>query len=335
MIATTIWFWLAFVGFVLAMLALDLGVFHRKVHEVRAFEATIWTAIWVGLALLFALGLGVAYGKAPALTFLTGYVVEESLSIDNIFVMVLIFEYFRVPKVCHHRVLFYGILGALVMRGVFIGAGALLLQQFQWIIYIFGALLIVTGIRMVLKQDEEFDGERNPIVRVVRRFVPLSAEFHGKKVFAVENGRILATPLLLVLVLVEFTDLIFAVDSIPAIFGVTQDPFLVFTSNIFAVLGLRTMYFLLASVVDRFYLLKYGLAVVLTFVGAKMLGQRWFHVDIVTSLKVVLIVLVVSIGASLLWPQGRRAATAGGETGSVFAGRTRRRRGARKPGKVG
>lgn len=333
MIPTTIWFWVAFVGFVLAMLALDLGVFHRKVHEVRPLEAIIWTGVWVALAALFAAGLYAIYGRGPSLTFLTGYVIEESLSVDNIFVMVLIFEYFRVPKICHHRVLFYGILGALAMRGVFIGLGALLLAKFAWIIYIFGALLIVTGIRMVFKQDEEFDGEKNPIVRVVRRFVPLSASYHGKNFFTVENGRRLATPLLLVLVLIEFTDLIFAVDSIPAIFGVTQDPFLVFTSNIFAVLGLRTLYFLLASVVDRFYLLKYGLAAVLTFVGAKMLGQHWLHLDIVVSLLVVLVVLTLSIAASLIWPQrAKETAPAAAGTGSVFAGRPARtwlRRGGR------
>ena len=325
MIPTTIWFWVAFVGFVLAMLALDLGVFHRKVHEVRPLEAIIWTGVWVALAALFAAGLYAIYGRGPSLTFLTGYVIEESLSVDNIFVMVLIFEYFRVPKICHHRVLFYGILGALAMRGVFIGLGALLLAKFAWIIYIFGALLIVTGIRMVFKQDEEFDGEKNPIVRVVRRFVPLSASYHGKNFFTVENGRRLATPLLLVLVLIEFTDLIFAVDSIPAIFGVTQDPFLVFTSNIFAVLGLRTLYFLLASVVDRFYLLKYGLAAVLTFVGAKMLGQHWLHLDIVVSLLVVLVVLTLSIAASLIWPQ-RAKETATADRGNCygFAGRPAR-----------
>ncbi len=325
MIATSIWFWVAFVGFVLTMLALDLGVFHRKLHEVRPIEAIVWTGIWVALAGLFAAGLYAVYGRAPALTFLTGYVIEESLSVDNIFVMVLIFEYFRVPKICHHRVLFYGILGALVMRGLFIGLGALLLAKFAWVIYIFGALLIVTGVRMVFKQDEEFDGERNPIVRAVRRVVPLSAEYHREHFFTVENGRRLATPLLLVLVLIEFTDLIFAVDSIPATFGVTQDPFLVFTSNIFAVLGLRTLYFLLASVVDRFHLLKYGLAAVLTFVGVKMVGQHWFHLDIVVSLAVVLVVLVLSIVASLVWPRPTETAPAAAGTGSVFAGRAARR----------
>jgi tellurite resistance protein TerC len=303
MIPTNIWFWVGFVGFVLAMLALDLGVFHREAHEVRPKEAAIWTAVWVALALAFAAGLFLFYGHEVGLTFLTGYVIEESLSIDNIFVIVLIFEFFRVPKICQHRVLFYGILGALVMRGLFIGLGAVLIARFHWILYIFGAMLVITGIRMAVKSDDEFDGNENPIVRLVRRFLPLSGEYHGKNFFVIEAGRHVATPLLLVLILVEFTDLVFAVDSIPAIFGVTQDPFLVFTSNIFAVLGLRSLYFLLAAVVDRFHLLKYGLAVILTFVGVKMLGERWFELDIILSLGIILGVLAISVAASMIWPK--------------------------------
>jgi len=284
--------------------------------------------VWVALALAFAGGLFAIYGHHAALTFLTGYVIEESLSIDNIFVMVLIFEYFKVPAVCQHRVLFYGILGALVMRGLFIGVGTVLLTRFHWVIYVFGAMLIVTGIRMALKQDEEFDGEANPIVRGARRIIPLSGEYHGKHFFVVQNGRKLATPLFLVLVLVEVTDLVFAIDSIPAIFGVTRDPFIVFTSNIFAILGLRSLYFLLAAVVDRFYLLKYGIAVILTFVGVKMLGENWFHIETLPSLAIIIGVLGVSIAASLIWPQrdkGPRFARAGGEkTGSMFGSRTKR-----------
>src|SRR5215471_1785958 len=251
-IATNVWFWVVFIAFVLAMLALDLGVFHRKEHVVHPKEASIWVAVWVCLALAFAGGLLAIYGSHVALTFLTGYVIEESLSIDNIFVMVLIFEYFKVPASCQHRVLFYGILGALVMRGLFIGIGTVLLARFHWVLYIFGAMLIVTGIRMAVKQDEEFDGERNPVVRAARRIMPLSPNFHGKHFFVIEKGRKVATPLFLVLVLVEVTDLVFAIDSIPAIFGVTRDPFIVFTSNIFAIVGLRSLYFLLAAVVDRF-----------------------------------------------------------------------------------
>lgn len=303
MLAVNIWFWVGFVGFVLAMLALDLGVFHRTPHEVKPREAGIWVAVWVALALAFAGGLALWAGHRVALTFLTGYVIEESLSVDNIFVMVLIFEYFRVPKMCQHRVLFYGILGALVMRGLFIAAGAALVSNFHWVLYIFGALLVVTGVRMAVKGDDDFDGEQNPIVRAVRRFLPLSADFHGKHFFVVEAGRRLATPLLLVLILVEFTDLIFAVDSIPAIFGVTTDPFLVFTSNIFAVMGLRSLYFLLAAVVDRFYLLKYGLSVILSFIGVKMLIEHWVRIDIGLSLAVILTVLVLSVVGSLIWPR--------------------------------
>src|SRR5579885_1732431 len=259
----TIWFWIGFIAFVLAMLALDLGVFQRTPHEVRPKEAGLWVAVWVALAMLFAAGLYVFESRHVALTFLTGYVIEEALSADNIFVMVLIFEYFRVPKANQHRVLFYGILGALIMRGGFIAAGTALIHHFDWVMYIFGAALIVTGVRMALTKDEEFDGEHNRIVRGVRRFLPISANFHGKHFFTVENGRRLATPLFLVLILIEVTDLIFAIDSIPAIFGVTTQPFIVFTSNIFAVLGLRSLYFLLAAVVDRFHLLKYGLAIIL------------------------------------------------------------------------
>jgi tellurite resistance protein TerC len=323
-IATNLWFWVVFVAFVLAMLALDLGVFHRKVHVVRPKEAAAWVAIWVALAFVFAAGLYFFYGHEIALTFLTGYVIEESLSIDNIFVIVLIFDYFRVPGACQHRVLFYGILGALVMRGLFIGLGTLLLARFHWIIYLFGAMLIITGIRMAFKQDEEFEGERNPVVRFARRFLPLADGYRGKHFFVVENGHKLATPLFLVLILVEVTDLVFAIDSIPAIFGVTRDPFIVFTSNIFAILGLRSLYFLLAAVVDRFYLLKYGIAIILTFVGAKMLGERFFEIDILWSLAVIIGVLGASIAASLIWPrreEGPGFARTEGKTGSIFGTR--------------
>jgi tellurite resistance protein TerC len=303
MIATNPWFWIGFIAFVLAMLALDLGVFQRTPHEVRAKEAAIWTAVWVTLALVFAGGLAFFYGRGAGLTFLTGYVVEEALSADNIFVIVLIFEYFAVPKSSQHRVLFYGILGALVMRGVFIAVGTALLASFHWVIYLFGVLLIVTGVRMGLKREEEFDGESNPVVRLTRRFIPLTPDFHGNRFFIAEGSRSLATPLLLVLVIVEVTDLAFAIDSIPAVFGVTRDPFLVFTSNIFAVLGLRSLYFLLAAIVDRFHLLQYGLAIILTFIGVKMVIEPWFEIGIVVSLAVVLGVLTVSVVASLLWPR--------------------------------
>ena len=316
MIATNIWFWVGFIAFVLAMLALDLGVFNKRPHVVQPKEAGIWTGVWVGLALVFAGGLAFFSSPQVALTFLTGYLIEESLSIDNIFVIVLIFQYFAVPAQYQHRVLFWGILGALVMRGLFIGLGAALLARFEWIIYIFGALLIVTGVRMAVKQDEEFDAEQNPVVKAVRRVLPLTNGYRGKHFFVVENGRRFATPLLLVLVLVEATDLIFAVDSIPAIFGITRDPFLVFTYNIFAVLGLRSLYFLLASVVTKFWMLKYGLAVILTFVGTKMLIESWIHIPILLSLGVVLVLLAASIAGSLIWPHGGSATE--GKTGSMF-----------------
>jgi tellurite resistance protein TerC len=316
MIATNIWFWVGFVAFVLAMLSIDLGVFNRTPHVVKAREAVVWTGVWVGLALVFAAGLAVFADRQAALTFLTGYVIEESLSVDNIFVIVLIFQYFAVPAQYQHRVLFWGILGALIMRGIFIGLGAALLARFEWIIYIFGALLVVTGIRMAVKGDEEFDGEQNPVVKFVRKLIPLTDGYRGKHFFSLENGKRHATPLLLVLVLVEATDLIFAVDSIPAIFGITRDPFLVFTSNIFAVLGLRSLFFLLAHVVTKFHLLKYGLAFILTFVGAKMLLESWIHIPILLSLAVVVGVLAASIGASLIWPAPESHAE--GKTGSVF-----------------
>jgi tellurite resistance protein TerC len=320
-IATNIWFWIGFIAFVLAMLALDLGVFQRKVHEVTPKEAAIWTGVWVGLALIFAGGLARFSGSEAALTFLTGYVIEESLSMDNIFVIVLIFDFFMVPKAYQHRVLFYGILGALVMRGLFIWLGTALLSRFEWVIFIFGGMLVVTGVRMAFKHDESFDADQNPIVKIVRKVFPLANDFAGKHFFTVENGRKLATPLLLVLVLVEFTDLIFAIDSIPAIFGVTRDPFIVYTSNIFAVLGLRSLYFLLASVIERFHLLKYGLSIILTFVGVKMIAEHWIHVPILASLAVILGVLVIAIIASLIWPPPPPPRPEELETtGSIFGG---------------
>jgi tellurite resistance protein TerC len=329
-VATSPWFYVGFIAFVLAMLALDLGVFHRKAHEVKPREAGVWVAVWVALALAFAAGLWWFESSETALTFLTGYVIEESLSVDNLFVMVVIFDYFAVPAICQHRVLFYGILGALVMRGLFIGVGALLLSRFEWILYVFGALLLVTGVRMMFKHDEEFDGESNRLVRLIRKLMPMTSNYHGKHFFAEVNGRRVATPLLLVLILVEFTDLIFAVDSIPAIFGITRDPFIVFTSNIFAILGLRSMYFLLKAVVERFYLLKYGLAIILSFIGVKMLGEKWFHVDIGLSLAVVLATLAMAIIASLVWPERDKAPEVvrmEGRTGSIFGTlRARRRR---------
>ncbi|HEX6559691.1 MAG TPA: TerC family protein [Longimicrobiales bacterium] len=298
----SVWFWVGFNAFILAALALDLGLLGRAAHVIRLREAVTRSAIWFGLAMCFALGLYWFEGGESALTFLTGYLIEQSLSVDNIFVMVVIFSYFGVPAAHQHRVLFWGIMGALVMRGTFIVVGVWLLNHFHFIMYIFGGLLIVTGIRMAVKEEKPFEGEQNPIVRLTRRLVPLSAHYDGKKFFTIQNGRRVATPLLLVLVLVEFTDLVFAIDSIPAIFAVTRDSFLVYTSNVFAILGLRSMYFMLSGVIDRFRFLRFGLAFILTFVGAKMLLAETVHIHTLVSLLVVVSGLVVSVALSLLIP---------------------------------
>jgi len=298
-VATSLWFYVAFTAFVLAMLALDLGVFHRKAHVVTPKEAGMWVGIWMTLALLFATGLYIWSGADNALLFLTGYLIEQSLSVDNIFVIVMIFSYFRIPKQYEHRVLFWGILGALVMRAIFIGFGSLLIQKMSWILYVFGAFLIFTGGKMAVKRDDKFD-DQNLILRIARRYLRVSSEYDGQRFFTVRNGQRLATPLLPVLLVVEMTDLIFAVDSIPAIFAVTTDAFLVYTSNIFAILGLRSMYFLLSGIVHRFVYLQYGLAVILVFVGSKMVAADFVHVPTLVSLGVIILALGVSIVASLL-----------------------------------
>ena len=297
---TSIWLYAGFTAFILAMLALDLGVFHREAHVVRAKEAGTWVAVWMAISLLFAGTLFFWRGTEAALLFLTGYLIEQSLSADNIFVIVMIFSYFSIPEKYQHRVLFWGILGALVMRGVFIGIGTWLIQKIEWVMYIFGAFLIFTGVRMAVRGDEKFDAESNPVMRTARRFLRVTSAYDGTRFFTVERGRYAATPLFLVLLLVEFTDLVFAVDSIPAIFAVTTDPFLVYTSNVFAILGLRSMYFLLAGIVHRFDYLKYGLAVILVFVGLKMLVDKFLHVPILISLCFIILTIGISIAASLL-----------------------------------
>jgi len=294
----TIWFWIAFNAFVLGMLALDLGVFHRKAHAVTMREAGIWSAVWVALALAFNAGLYLVWGAEPALQFLTGYLIEKSLSVDNVFVFVMLFSFFAVPEQYQHRVLFWGVLGALVMRGVFIMAGAYMLQQFHWIIYVFGAILLVTGIKMARRVDA-YDPSSNPVLKLARRLLPLTERYHGQKFWVKEGARWVATPLFLVLLLVEATDLLFAIDSIPAIFAVTQEPFLVYTANVFAILGLRAMYFLLAGVVHRFVYLKYGLAAVLVFVGAKMMLVDVYKVPVVASLAVIAALIGGAIVLSL------------------------------------
>jgi tellurite resistance protein TerC len=294
----TIWFWIAFNAFVLGMLALDLGVFHRKAHAVTMREAGIWSAVWVALALAFNAGLYFVWGAEPALQFLTGYLIEKSLSVDNVFVFVMLFSFFAVPEKYQHRVLFWGVLGALVMRGVFIMAGAYMLQQFHWVIYVFGAILLLTGIKMA-RRVEAYDPSSNPVLRLARRLLPLTDRYHGQKFWVKEGTKWVATPLFLVLLLVEATDLLFAIDSIPAIFAVTQEPFLVYTANVFAILGLRAMYFLLAGVVHRFVYLKYGLAAVLVFVGAKMMLVDVYKVPVLASLAVIAVLIGGAIAMSL------------------------------------
>ena len=309
----SVWPWVGFLVFVLVMLAIDLGVFNRTAHVVAPKEAARWSALTVVLAMIFASGIAWGWlpvgveGKAKALEFVTGYLIELALSVDNIFVFVLLFSYFKVPPKYQHRVLFWGVLGALVMRGAMIGAGALLIERFHWIIYVFGAFLVFTGVRMATQDEMDIEPESNPALKLMRRFFPVSPVYHGQNFFIREEvgGRMrnVATPLFDVLVLVETTDLIFAVDSIPAIFAVTRDPFLVFTSNVFAILCLRSLYFLLAGVIDKFHLLKLGLSIVLVFIGVKMLLSGFYHIPIGVSLGVVAGVLGLSVVGSLAFPQ--------------------------------
>jgi len=303
---TSLWLWAGFNLFVLGMLAVDLGIFHRQAHAVSMREAGTWSAVWIALALIFNLGVWKFLGPQPGVEFLTGYLIEKSLSIDNIFVIALLFAYFKVPGEYQHRVLFWGILGALVMRAAFILAGAALLDRFHWIIYLFGGFLVLTGIKMAFAPEHGVEPERNPVVRLVRRLMPVTAEFRGASFFVRAGGRRAATPLFLVLVMVEFTDLVFAVDSIPAIFAVTRDPFLVYTSNVFAILGLRSLYFLLAGVMHKFEYLKLGLAAILVFVGAKMALVDWVKVPTVLSLGVIAAILALAVAASLF--KARRVA---------------------------
>ncbi|MBC7877481.1 MAG: TerC family protein [Anaerolineales bacterium] len=305
----SIWLWVGFNLFVLLMLALDLGVFHRQSHTVSTKEAITWSVVWISLSLIFNAIIYFFWDQMvpnsqytnseAALAFLTGYLIEKSLSVDNIFVFILIFSFFAVPAAYQHRVLFWGILGALVMRGILIAVGAALLEQFHWIIYVFGAFLIYTGIRMARHQDEEVQPDKNPIVKFFRRFMPVTENFEGDKFFVRRAGVLMATPLFLILLIVESTDLVFAVDSIPAIFAVTRDPFIVYTSNVCAILGLRALYFLLANVMDKFQYLKLGLSVVLTFIGVKMVIADLYHIPVGVSLGIVASVLTISIVASL------------------------------------
>ncbi len=300
---TTILVWVLFTLFVVGLLVIDLGLFHRKPHAVSIREAAIWSAVWVALALIFNFGIYLYAGRDPALAFFSGYLIEKSLAVDNIFVFVLIFSALAVPPAYQHRVLFFGIVGALVMRGVMIAAGAFLIERFEWILYLFGAFLLMTAIRLMRRDEAVIAPGEHVLVRIVRRLLPVTSDFRGVRFFVRENGRLWATPLLMVLVLIEGADLVFALDSIPAVFAVTQDPFLVYTSNIFAVLGLRSLYFLLAGVIGRFYLLKYGLTFVLGFVGIKMLAADVYHFPVPLSLGVIITALLISVFFSMYWPR--------------------------------
>jgi tellurite resistance protein TerC len=295
-----IWPWITFNLFVVAMLAIDLGIFHRKAHAVSLKEALIWSGVWVTLALIFNAGLYVFRGPDPALQFFTGWLIEKSLSVDNIFVFVLLFSFFGVPAAYQHRVLFWGILGALIMRGILIGVGAVLLEQFHWILYVFGAFLIFTGIRMGLEKETKIEPEKNPLLTLARRIVPVTSGYEQDRFMVRRAGQLMVTPLLLVLLVVESTDLIFAVDSIPAVFAVTQDPFIVYTSNVFAILGLRSLYFVFASVIDKFTYLKLGLSIILTYVGVKMLLADIFPIPTFLSLAIIALVLAATIVASVV-----------------------------------
>ena len=300
--------WAGFIAFVLLMLALDLLVFGgNKAHKVTVREAATWSAVWFALALCFNAGLwyylqasaGPEVAQRKALEFLSGYLIEKALSVDNIFIFLLIFSSFQVPAVYQRRVLIYGVLGAIVMRAIMILAGAWVVREFSWVLYLFGAFLVVTGIRMLVVSDTEPDLQNNAVLRFARRHLRIAEGDHGEKFMVRKEGVRYFTPLFLVLILIEATDLVFAVDSIPAIFAITSDPFIVFTSNMFAILGLRALYFLLADIADRFHLLKYGLAMVLTFIGVKMLIMPWYHVPVQASLAIVAVLIGASVVASL------------------------------------
>lgn len=295
-------FWIGFLNFIIMLLLLDLFVFHRNPHEVRTKEAFWWVIFWIGLALAFNVFVYFEFGERSALEFLTGFLIEKALSVDNIFVFLVIFQYFGVPKKYQHRVLFFGVLGAIILRGIFIVLGAALISRFHWILYIFGAFLLATGIKIVVQRETQVHPERNPALRFLRKFVPITKDYHGARFFIREHGALVATPMLAVLVVVEATDVVFAVDSIPAIFGITHDPFIIYTSNIFAILGLRALFMLLSGIMDKFHYLKYGLGLVLVFIGIKMLISGWVHVPIGASLSVVTVLLGGSVALSFLRP---------------------------------
>ena len=298
-----VYWWIFFGVFILAMLALDLGVFNRRTHVVRLKEAMLWTAFWVTLALLFCVGIYFFYGHNKAMEFLAGYLIEYSLSIDNLFLFLLLFRYFCVPPEYEHKALFWGILLALVTRGIFIFAGVALINKFHWIMYIFGVFLIFSGIKMAMGKESEVHPEKNIAIRALRFFVPITHQFSGAKFFIIEQGRRVATPMLAVLLALETTDIIFAIDSIPAILAITTDPFIVYTSNVFAILGLRSLFFAIAGLMNLFHHLHYGLAAILSFVGVKMLIADFFKISISVSLAVIAGILLIAVISSLIWPK--------------------------------
>ena len=295
--------WVLFAVVILGLLALDLGIFHRKSHTVKMREALTWSGVWIALALIFNGFIYYTRGPVPAMEFLTGYLVEEALSVDNLFVFLMVFSFFRVPAEYQHKILFWGIIGALFMRAAFILAGITLIQQFHWVIYIFGAFLIITGIKMLSNDDDEINPERNPVLRLFRRVMPVTDNYDRDNFFVRKDGRLFATPLFVVLLMVETTDVIFAVDSIPAILGITTDPFIVYTSNVFAIMGLRSIYFALAGLMQIFHYLKYGLCAILVFVGTKMLISEIYKIQVVVALGTIIGVLLISILASVIWPR--------------------------------
>lgn len=309
MLEEPLWIWAAFLAFITAMLALDLGVFNKESHRISSKEALTWSCVWIGLAVVFSGIVYQLYGVTKATEFLTGFLIEKSLSVDNLFVFVLIFTYFKVADKYQHRVLFWGVLGAIVMRAIFIFAGVALIERFHWLIYVFGGFLIYTGVRLFFdKEDEEADFSQNFGVRLAKRLFKVSDKYDGNKFFTMENGKRVATPLFLVLIVIEISDLIFAVDSIPAIFAVTNDVFILFTSNIFAIMGLRSLYFLLADVIDKFTYLKTGLSFILTFVGVKMcIAETPYKIPSEISLAVVLGVLALAIVVSIYFPPAKSA----------------------------
>lgn len=294
--------WSVFGVVILVMLALDLGVFHRREHEVKMTEALIWSGIWVVVALLFNWGIYLVKGKELAMQFFAGYVLERTLSFDNLFVFLLIFDYFQLPKVHHHKILSLGILGALVMRAVFIGFGIGLLNWFSWMIYVFGAILVWTGLKMAFEKDQKVEPEKNVFFRIFRHMMPISDVYDGLKFFTRKNGLLCATPLMVIVIILASSDVIFAVDSIPAVLAVSKDPFVVYTSNIFAVLGMRALFFALAELMRLFHHLRYGLSLILVLIGIKMLGASFIHISTSIMLGMILFILAASVVASIIWP---------------------------------